>query len=46
MASIESIEKAAQAWCTEETKDIVMIPKLAMAFAEILDKAMTPEGDG
>lgn len=28
--------KAAQAWCKEKTKGLVMIPELAEAFAEIL----------
>ena len=28
---------AAQAWCTDQTKHIVMVPKLAFAFADILE---------
>ena len=32
-----SIEKAAQAWCAEETKHLVMDVKLCMEFAKILD---------
>ena len=31
-------EKAAQAWCKESTKNIVMIPELAEAFAEIINE--------
>ena len=30
-------QKAAQAWCTSETKDITMIPELAFAFADIIE---------
>ena len=37
MASDSSMQKAARAWCTPKTGDIVMIPKLAEAFADILD---------
>jgi hypothetical protein len=37
MASEKSLEKAAQAWCKDTTKHLVMIPELAEAFAEILD---------
>ncbi len=32
--------RTAQAWCTEETKEIVMIPQLAEAFARILVEEM------
>lgn len=38
MASSLSRERAAQAWCTEETKDIPMDTELAEAFAGILDE--------
>lgn len=31
-------EKAAQAWCTEATEHIAMIPELAEAFAVILNE--------
>ena len=31
-----ALQKAAQAWCQEETSHIVMIPELAEAFAKIL----------
>ena len=31
-------EKAGEAWCRPETSSLVMIPKLAEAFAEILDE--------
>ena len=37
MASKQAREKAAQAWCTPETKDKVMDPDLAEAFANIID---------
>ena len=33
--------RAAQAWCEQETEDIVMIPELAEAFAKILDDVWT-----
>jgi len=38
MASSDSLEKAAQAWCMKTTENLVMCPALAEAFAEILDK--------
>ena len=38
MPSRLATEKAAQAWCTPTTEKIVMIPELAEAFANILDK--------
>lgn len=44
MASKRAREKAAQAWCTPETKDKVMDPDLAEAFADILD-SLCPESD-
>ena len=31
-------ERAAQAWCTPETRKLTMIPELAEAFARILDE--------
>lgn len=37
MASKYALEKAAQAWCKEKTKDKVMDVDLAEAFAGILD---------
>ena len=37
MASELARQKAAQAWCTEKTSKIVMMPELAEAFANILD---------
>jgi len=40
--SIYSMEKAAQAWCTDKTKKINMNTELALAFAEILDKEIKP----
>ena len=40
MASESSREKAAQAWCTPETSSIVMIPEIAEAFANILDREL------
>ncbi len=33
-----AMERAAQAWCTPETKRIIMDPTLAKAFAGILDE--------
>jgi hypothetical protein len=41
MATKESREKAAQAWCKESTKHLVMIPELAEEFAKILDEQKT-----
>ena len=38
MATQESIEKAAQAWCRPTTEHLVMTPELAMVFAEMLDE--------
>lgn len=38
MASELARQEAARAWCTPETKHITMIPELAEAFANILDK--------
>lgn len=38
MASKLSMQLAAQAWCTDNTRHIVMDEKLAEAFADILDK--------
>ena len=38
MATKLALEKAAQAWCTPNTKKIIMQPELAKAFAEILDE--------
>lgn len=38
MASSLAKEKAAQAWCTPETAKIAMDPRLAEAFASILDE--------
>lgn len=38
MPSSLSLEKAAQAWCKPTTSHVVMIPELAVAFAEILDE--------
>jgi len=38
MASKLALEKSAQAWCTPETKKIIMNPVLAKAFAGILDE--------
>lgn len=38
MATQQSIEKAAQAWCKPTTEHLVMVPELAEAFAEILDE--------
>ena len=38
MASEESLQLAAQAWCMEKTSGKVMDTDLAEAFAEILDK--------
>jgi hypothetical protein len=32
-----ALEKAAQCWCDDRTKHIVMIPELAVVFAELLD---------
>ena len=37
--SLESIYRAAQAWCEPETQHLEMIPELAMVFAKILDEA-------
>jgi hypothetical protein len=37
MVSVVSRERAAQAWCQESTKHLVMVPELAEAFAGILD---------
>ena len=37
MSKERSLEKAAQAWCTEKTSHLTMIPELAGAFAEILE---------
>ena len=34
-------ELAAQVWCKPQTKKIIMIPELAEAFAEILDKILS-----
>lgn len=36
--SVLALEKAAQAWCTERTKNIEMNSNLATAFAMILDE--------
>lgn len=36
--------KAAQAWCTSETMELVMVPELAEAFAEILYKIIQNKG--
>lgn len=36
--SKQSLEKAAQCWCDEETKNIVMDVALAVAFAKRLDE--------
>ena len=33
-----ALETAAKAWCTPETRSIVMNKKLAFAFAEIIDQ--------
>ena len=38
MSTRKSIEKAAQAWCSKETKHLAMIPELAKEFAKILDR--------
>lgn len=38
MATELSLQKAAQAWCTEKTKHLKMNIDLAEAFAEILDE--------
>lgn len=38
--SEESMQLAAQAWCTEETGDIEMDVRLARAFAQILDRVI------
>lgn len=38
MATQESIEKAAQAWCKPTTGHLVMEPDLAYVFAEMLDE--------
>lgn len=38
MASSLAREKAAGAWCKESTKNTVMDPVLAEAFAEIIDE--------
>lgn len=37
MASTEALQRAAQAWCSDKTKDHVMDTALAEAFADILD---------
>ena len=37
MASELAMQRAAQAWCQEETKTIEMDVRLAQAFAEIID---------
>ena len=34
----ECLQLAAQAWCQPETENIIMIPELAEAFANILLK--------
>lgn len=38
MATEYALGKAAQAWCSPATEHLVMIPELAEAFAEIIDK--------
>ncbi len=37
MVTEASLQRVAQAWCTESTASRVMDPELAFAFAEILD---------
>jgi hypothetical protein len=43
MASERSLQLAAQAWCTKKTRDHVMDPELAEAFADILDRQDTEQ---
>jgi len=38
MATQESIEKAAQAWCKPTTDHLIVEPNLALVFAEMLDE--------
>jgi len=40
ITTTEALEKAAQAWCTPDTDDIVMDSRLAQAFANILHEEM------
>ena len=39
MASMRSIEQAAQAWCKPETEPLKIMTELALVFAEMLDIA-------
>ena len=40
MATAESLQRVAQAWCTEQTATIVMDTYLVHAFADILDEEL------
>ena len=46
MTSKQSLELAAQCWCDDETKNIVMNTQLAVAFAKRLDKKDSLISDG
>jgi hypothetical protein len=45
MASEQSLQRAAQAWCTATTSDRIMDPPLAEAFAHILETVADETSD-